>query len=220
MQKLQAAQLAGEITGSEYREIVFVCADCRCDILSKGHYVVLTDRVWRQAKPVSPAGMLCLDCIIDRLGRRLVPSDFADVTINQINKGVIEAYTSNKNQLDKETVMNEDIRDRKKLRKKLRKKGLLQNHNALNGGTDVYCTTQASVDGRPGERVTGYRSMVTIGGPCPSTDTYANVSWHKRRVRPVRPIRVEEQIHIRPFRRGERPTIVVSSGEMIETVDC
>ena len=96
-------------------------------------------------------------------------------------------------------------------RKKLRKKGLLSNHDSINNGARVYCNN-LSIDGH-------YRYYVTIGDKCKSTDTTANVSWHFRTIKAARPLKCEEVItKITPFQLGDNPKIVLSNGEVIDTV--
>lgn len=57
------------------------CEDCRLDTSrAKEHYFVDT-AVWTSVHP-SLYGMLCIGCLEDRLGRRLVPDDFPKVFIN------------------------------------------------------------------------------------------------------------------------------------------
>lgn len=96
-------------------------------------------------------------------------------------------------------------------RKKLRKNGLLTNHNSINNGTRVYCNN-LSIDGH-------YSYYVTIGDKCKSTDAAINVSWHFRTVKAARPLKCEEVISmITPFQRGENPKIILTGGEVVDTV--
>jgi len=98
-----------------------------------------------------------------------------------------------------------------KKRKKLRKKGLLTNHNNINNGARVYCNN-LSIDGH-------YRYYVTIGDICKSTATAWNASWHFRTVKAERPLRCEEVISmITPFQRGDNPKIILTGGEVVGTV--
>jgi hypothetical protein len=56
-----------------------ICADCKIDVYTAGHYCMLKAHVWRQTGMGSwyLSGVLCLDCIEHRLGRRLQLNDFA-----------------------------------------------------------------------------------------------------------------------------------------------
>lgn len=59
----------------------FLCIDCRVDTGKIcEHYFINTD-IWMSVVG-SKTGMLCISCIENRLKRKLVSSDFPDVTIN------------------------------------------------------------------------------------------------------------------------------------------
>lgn len=59
----------------------FACIDCREDTgKMHEHYFVHTD-LWLAAVGTI-RGMLCVGCLEERLGRKLVPRDFPDVCIN------------------------------------------------------------------------------------------------------------------------------------------
>lgn len=59
----------------------FLCIDCRVDTGKIcEHYFINTD-TWMSAVG-SKTGMLCISCVEQRLKRKLVSSDFPDVTIN------------------------------------------------------------------------------------------------------------------------------------------
>ncbi len=59
----------------------FLCLDCRIDTgRIHEHYFVNTD-LWLSVVG-SKTGMLCISCLEGRLGRKLVASDFPNVTIN------------------------------------------------------------------------------------------------------------------------------------------
>lgn len=59
----------------------FTCMDCKANTLDLNEYYMVHDEVWEQAVP-DRDGMLCAGCLCERLGRKLEPSDFADVPIN------------------------------------------------------------------------------------------------------------------------------------------
>ncbi|WP_241136644.1 hypothetical protein [Achromobacter insuavis] len=63
------------------------CQDCSVNTCGDNYYMV-RDAVWDEAHP-GHYGMLCLDCLALRLGRQLVGTDFADVSINQTNPRVL-----------------------------------------------------------------------------------------------------------------------------------
>lgn len=60
--------------------------ECHINTLGTGHYYILKNNLWveitsRKFKGhLGETGMLCLNCVEKRLGRRLVPEDF-DLTI-------------------------------------------------------------------------------------------------------------------------------------------
>ena len=59
----------------------FLCLDCQVDTGKiYEHYFINTD-TWMSVVG-SKTGMLCISCIEQRLKRKLVASDFPDVTIN------------------------------------------------------------------------------------------------------------------------------------------
>lgn len=59
----------------------FVCKDCSANTLHIDEYYMLTDEVWASIYK-KRRGMLCIGCVEARLGRKLVPEDFADVPLN------------------------------------------------------------------------------------------------------------------------------------------
>jgi hypothetical protein len=63
-----------------------VCHDCGADTLETGEDYILRDPVWAATGLEPDGGMLCVDCVETRLGRRLQPEDFSDVYINQIRR--------------------------------------------------------------------------------------------------------------------------------------
>jgi len=66
------------------------CALCRIDTSAAGEFYMLKDEVWLAAVgPDSFIGgsYLCVGCLELRLGRRLRPDDFTDVSINKIHGG-------------------------------------------------------------------------------------------------------------------------------------
>lgn len=65
-----------------------LCLDCGVDTMDlpfklDAEVYMVHDALWAQAVP-EHAGMLCIGCLENRLGRQLTPEDFADVPINKI----------------------------------------------------------------------------------------------------------------------------------------
>jgi hypothetical protein len=54
----------------------FFCLDCQIDVVEEEHYCMLRRPVWRQTGLGPYDGVLCLDCIERRIGRRLTLADF------------------------------------------------------------------------------------------------------------------------------------------------
>lgn len=61
-------------------QVAFACLDCSMDT-GYGHYYMVHDDVWLKANPAR-SGMLCLCCLVTRLGRPLYRDDFTDAVIN------------------------------------------------------------------------------------------------------------------------------------------
>lgn len=61
----------------------FDCLDCRLNTHLENEYYMLLDEIWLEAHPEDD-GMLCVTCVERRLGRKLLPADFANVPINLI----------------------------------------------------------------------------------------------------------------------------------------
>lgn len=62
------------------------CVDCGVDTLKIGEYYFVRTELWLSAMP-SIRGMLCIGCLEERLGRRLVKSDFTNAFINRVTHG-------------------------------------------------------------------------------------------------------------------------------------
>lgn len=65
------------------REVNFNCMDCDVDTKAIHEYYTVWDSVWLFANPADH-GILCIGCLEERLGRRLVSTDFPDFPINYI----------------------------------------------------------------------------------------------------------------------------------------
>lgn len=56
------------------------CVDCNVDTTKIGEYYIVHDSVW----PIgSHDGMLCVECVEDRIGRRLRWRDFTQCYVNR-----------------------------------------------------------------------------------------------------------------------------------------
>lgn len=58
-----------------------LCLDCGANTAAIGEYYMVKDSVWTQAAEMD-AGMLCIGCLEERLGRQLEPDDFLDIPLN------------------------------------------------------------------------------------------------------------------------------------------
>jgi len=58
----------------------FKCKDCKVNTGTIAEYYMVEDRVWKKAG--NEAGMLCIGCLEDRLGRRLHTNDFSKCPLN------------------------------------------------------------------------------------------------------------------------------------------
>ena len=56
-----------------------ICWDCD----KKAEYFIVTDIVWKDAGFKTNAGVICMHCIEERLGRELVKDDFRDCSVNK-----------------------------------------------------------------------------------------------------------------------------------------
>ena len=70
------------------RNNYFLCIDCGQNTSSSvlQEYYMLKDELWNKINP-EREGMLCIDCAERRLGRKLTPSDFADLPVNTLEFG-------------------------------------------------------------------------------------------------------------------------------------
>jgi hypothetical protein len=65
----------------------FLCMDCGVDTGKIGDHYMLWDYVWLSVCD-SKFGMLCVNCIEHRLGRRLIAADFNSSYINRLDFGI------------------------------------------------------------------------------------------------------------------------------------
>jgi hypothetical protein len=59
----------------------FICISCGFDTLSGQEYYMILDSLWKIVNPQG-AGMKCIGCVEEKLGRTLNRSDFTDAPIN------------------------------------------------------------------------------------------------------------------------------------------
>jgi hypothetical protein len=57
----------------------FICLDCQVDTTSE--YYVIQRALWKKVNPKID-GMLCIDCLEQRLGRNLTKKDFTQAPLN------------------------------------------------------------------------------------------------------------------------------------------
>jgi hypothetical protein len=93
VKRLCPEHAAIEVPEYEFRRS---CRDCGIDVFDRGHWYMVTDRVWALAARGSLDGFLCLDCLADRLGRRLELLDFTMAPTNRSDHtrwAILEAVT-------------------------------------------------------------------------------------------------------------------------------
>ena len=64
----------------------FLCLDCGVDTGKLGEHYFVNTELWLSVVG-SAKGMLCIVCLENRLGRKLVASDFTNCYINNIKHG-------------------------------------------------------------------------------------------------------------------------------------
>lgn len=63
----------------------FDCLDCRVNTSDIEEYYMVTDRVWEEATQENERDeMLCIGCLENRLGRKLIGNDFSGAPINRL----------------------------------------------------------------------------------------------------------------------------------------
>ena len=58
------------------------CRDCGVNTYDLGEYYMVNNDLWAQLAPQKLAGLLCVGCLENRIGRELVAADFTDARIN------------------------------------------------------------------------------------------------------------------------------------------
>ncbi|WMI33755.1 hypothetical protein SEA_PATELGO_142 [Streptomyces phage Patelgo] len=66
----------------------FLCLDCKVDTGKIGEHYMLVDEVWHLTG-LQKYGMLCVEHVEARIGRKLVLSDFNDSYLNNARTGII-----------------------------------------------------------------------------------------------------------------------------------
>lgn len=62
---------------------VFKCRDCATCTLCTDEYYMVEDAIWEVAtENFGGRGLLCIGCLEERLGRKLVANDFPDYPVN------------------------------------------------------------------------------------------------------------------------------------------
>lgn len=65
----------------------WICTDCPRD--TKHEHYFVNNNVWFDEAKMPESGMLCVQCLEGRIGRRLEPSDFTDAFINDPRKNMM-----------------------------------------------------------------------------------------------------------------------------------
>lgn len=73
----------------------FLCLDCKVDTGKIGEHYMLVDEVWHLTG-LQKYGMLCVEHVETRIGRKLVVSDFNDSYLNNARTGIISQRLANR----------------------------------------------------------------------------------------------------------------------------
>jgi hypothetical protein len=74
------------MAGNKNSRKKWLCLDCGLDTGKAGEHFFLNNDVW-SLTGLGHLGMLCVEHVEERIGRRLVPADFSDAYINRLNFG-------------------------------------------------------------------------------------------------------------------------------------
>lgn len=75
-------QKAKELT--EYN-LMFMCRDCHVNTNDIDEYYMVNNSIWKLVCPDNnPATLLCIGCLENSLGRKLMSTDFTEAPINYI----------------------------------------------------------------------------------------------------------------------------------------
>jgi hypothetical protein len=73
----------------------FLCLDCGIDTGKSGEHYMLIDETWKLTG-LGKFGMLCVEHVEARIGRKLVPDDFNDSYLNNFRTGIKSARLSDR----------------------------------------------------------------------------------------------------------------------------
>jgi hypothetical protein len=76
----------GKLAGNKNSRKKWLCLDCGLDTGKAGEHFFLNNDVW-SLTGLGHLGMLCVEHVEKRIGRRLVPADFSSAYINRLNFG-------------------------------------------------------------------------------------------------------------------------------------
>lgn len=74
------------MAGNKNSRKKWLCLDCGVDTGKIGEHFFLDMSVWALTG-LGHEGMLCVEHVEERIGRRLVPADFTSAYINRLNNG-------------------------------------------------------------------------------------------------------------------------------------
>ena len=64
----------------------FNCKCCGKSTLTNRDYYMLEDKLWLELNNGKYEGMMCMDCVESKLGRKIAIKDLAPVPLNMINE--------------------------------------------------------------------------------------------------------------------------------------
>jgi hypothetical protein len=73
----------------------FLCLDCGVDTGRIGEHYMLIDSTWTLTG-LGKIGMLCVEHVESRIGRKLMSSDFNDSYLNNARTGIISQRLANR----------------------------------------------------------------------------------------------------------------------------
>lgn len=79
-----------ELKGDDMSRKKFLCLDCKIDTGKAGEHYMLIDETWKLTG-LGKIGMLCIQDVETRIGRKLTPSDFNGSYLNRPRTGIMSA---------------------------------------------------------------------------------------------------------------------------------
>ena len=73
----------------------FLCLDCQVDTGKIGEHYMLVDETW-VLTGLGKFGMLCVEHVETRIGRKLNPGDFNDSYLNRARTGIVSQRLANR----------------------------------------------------------------------------------------------------------------------------